>query len=341
MLPRGLLLVAIQHACSEILNLKFKQTLISISSNQSMLKKIKQLAGVIRRIFQIERRLEEIKINQGRILAAIQKANGQVPLWKHEFKIFSQWGEDGIIQYLVSHLDIRHCSFIEFGVEDFNESNCRFLMMKDQWHGFVIDGSSANIAKLRSSYYYWQHRLTGKAAFITRENIVSLLEESHFPKDLGILSVDIDGVDYHVLEALHAWRPAIIVVEYNDVFGWRRPVSVPYDPLFVRRQKHPSNQYWGANLPAFQHLANGRGYALVGTNSVGSNAFFVRRDLLNQAVCEVGIEACVREASFRDSRGPAGELTFLGGADRAKVIASMPLIDVSTGATLVVGDLDG
>ena len=92
-----------------------------------MLKKIKQIAGFLPRIFQIERRLEEIKINQGRIFTAPQKTSGPVPLWKHEFNVFSQWGEDGIIQCLVSHLDIRHCNFIEFGVEDFNKSNCRFL----------------------------------------------------------------------------------------------------------------------------------------------------------------------------------------------------------------------
>lgn len=306
-----------------------------------MFNKFKRLLDVIPRLLQFDRRIEEVKINQGRILTAMQRPDKHAPLWRHEFKVFSQWGEDGIIQFLVNHLDIRQRTFIEFGVEDFNESNCRFLMMKDQWHGFVIDGSSANMAQLRSSYYYWQNHLTGKAAFITRENIAALLEESGFQKDLGILSVDIDGVDYHVLEALQDWRPSILIVEYNDAFGWHRPVTVPYDPSFVRRQKHPSNQYWGANLPAFLHLAEARDYALVGINSVGSNAFFVRRDLLNDAVREVGLESCVREASFRDSRSPDGKLTFLAGADRARSMASMPLIDVSTGATLLVSELHG
>lgn len=306
-----------------------------------MFNKFYRLVDVIPRLLQLDRRLEEVKINQGRILTEMQRPEEEAPLWRYEFKVFSQWGEDGIIQFLVNHLDVRHRTFIEFGVEDFNESNCRFLMMKDQWHGFVIDGSNANMARLRSSYYYWQHRLTGKAAFITRENIAALLEESGFEKDPGILSVDIDGVDYHVLEALPDWHPSIIIVEYNDAFGWHRPVTVPYDPSFVRRQKHSSNQYWGANLPAFLHLLNGRNYALVGTNSVGSNAFFVRRDLLNNEVREVSLTSCVREASFRDSRGPDGRLTFLAGPDRARAMASMPLIDVATGANLLVSELDG
>jgi hypothetical protein len=306
-----------------------------------MLKKFQQLTRIIPRLLQTDRRLDEIKLNQGHILTGMQIPDGKIPLWKREFKVFSQWGEDGIIQYLVNNLDITRRTFIEFGVEDFNESNCRFLMVKDQWHGFVIDGSTANIAQLRDSYYYWKHRLNSKAAFITRENISQLLDESGFEKDLGLLSVDIDGVDYHVLEALHDWKPAILIVEYNDAFGWRRPVSVPYDPAFTRRQKHYSNQYWGANLPAFHYLASKRGYALVGTNRVGSNAFFVRRELLNDAVREVELLTCVREATFRDSRDEAGRLTFLTGTARARAMSTMTVKDVSSGETLNVSDLDG
>jgi hypothetical protein len=305
-----------------------------------MIKQLKHLPHIIRQFLQAGRRLEELKLNQGRILTGLQTPDGSIPLWKREFKIFSQWGEDGIIQYLVNNLDITRRTFIEFGVEDFSESNCRFLMMKDQWHGFVIDGSPDNISQLRSSYFYWQNRLNSKSAFITRENISQLLNESGFEKDLGILSVDIDGVDYHVLEALHDWRPAILIVEYNDAFGWQRPISVPYDPAFVRRQKHYSNQYWGANLPAFCYLAGKRGYALVGTNSVGSNAFFVRRELLNDAVCEVELMSCQREATFRDSRDEAGRLSFLAGAARANAMSVMPVIDVSSGKTLNVSELD-
>jgi len=285
--------------------------------------------------------LDAVRLAIGSMEARTVRAASFQTIRDAEFKVFSQWGEDGIIQFLVNNLDIRKRTFIEFGVEDFSESNCRFLMMKDQWQGFVIDGSSANMARLRGSYYYWQHRLTGRAAFITRENIASLLEESGFEKDPGILSVDIDGVDYHVLEALQEWHPSIIIVEYNDAFGWHRPVTVPYDPSFVRRQKHPSDQYWGANLPAFLHLLGGRDYALAGINSVGSNAFFVRRDRLNNAVREVSLLSCVRDASFRDSRGPNGELTFLAGLDRAKAMATMPLVDVSNGANLLVSDIDG
>ena len=304
-----------------------------------MFTKLNRLAEALPRLLQLDRRIDEIKINQGRMLTQMQRPDAAGPLWQYEFKVFSQWGEDGIIQFLVNHLDIAHRTFIEFGVEDFSESNCRFLLMKDYWHGFVIDGSEKNMARLRASYFYWQHQLSCKASFITRENVAALLDESGFDKELGILSVDIDGVDYHVLEALGQWRPAILVVEYNDAFGTQRPVTVPYDPAFVRRQKHVSNQYWGANLPAFCHLADQRNYALVGINGVASNAFFVRRDLLNEHVREASLVSCSRQASFRDSRGANGGLTFLSGSSRAYAMADMPVVDVVTGQTLTVGAL--
>jgi hypothetical protein len=304
-----------------------------------LIKSIRKLFNVINCLIKSDRQFEEIKINQGLILSQLNSAKQSKRLADYEFKVFSQWGEDGIIQFLVSNLEIRNQTFIEFGVEDFFESNCRFLMMKNNWAGFVIDGSSKNIERLKSSYFYWKYNLQSKTSFITSENINSILDESGFEKDLGILSVDIDGVDYYVLNELERWMPSILIVEYNGIFGFSRPVSVPYDASFYRGNKHYSNLYYGANLPAFLHLANRKGYALVGINSVGSNAFFVRRDLLNDKVCEVTLEESYKNSSFRESRDVKGALTYLSGNARRQPIADLPLMDVITGETLRVRDL--
>ena len=300
---------------------------------------LRKIVDSMARLARLDRQVDDIKINQGRILAGLNRDRRHERLSDYEFKVFSQWGEDGIIQHLIAHLDIPNRTFIEFGIEDFSESNCRFLMMKDHWQGYVIDGSEANIGRLRSSYYYWRYPLTAQAAFITRDNIDALLDKSGFGPQPGLLSIDLDGVDWHVLEALRHWQPSILVVEYNDVFGFERAVSVPYAPTFVRADAHFSNLYWGASLPAFAYLANEMGMALVGINGAGSNAFFVRRELLNERVAEVTMEACRRPASFSDSRDAAGGLTFVRGAARRAVIADMPLVDVVSGAALRVGDL--
>lgn len=291
------------------------------------------------RLARLDRQVDDIKINQGRILAGLNYDRRHNRLSDYEFKVFSQWGEDGIIQHLITHLDIASRTFIEFGIEDFSESNCRFLMMKDRWHGYVIDRSEVNINRLRSSYYFWRYPLAAHAAFVSRENVDALLHQSGFGMAPGLLSVDLDGVDWHVLDALRHWRPSILVVEYNEVFGFDRAVSVPYKPAFARTSAHFSNLYWGASLSAFAHLANGMGMALVGVNGAGSNAFFVRRELLNERVTETTVEACRSPASFADSRDAAGQFTFMRGAARRAAIANMPLVDVVSGATLRVGDL--
>ncbi len=287
----------------------------------------------------LERSLDDIKINQGRLLAAANATRPAGCLADHEFRVFSQWGEDGILQFLTGELDIANRCFIEFGVEDFSESNCRFLLMKDRWRGFVIDGSEGNMERLRAAYYYWQYPLECVASFVTRENVAALLARSGFGDEPGILSVDIDGVDYHVLEALGHLRPGILIVEYNAVFGASRAVTVPYDPNFVRSRAHHSNVYYGASLAAFAHLAASRGYALVGVNGAGSNAFFVRRELLRGRVCETSLAECYRDSTFRESRDETGRLTFASGAARRIPIAHLPLVDVVTGERLTVGDL--
>lgn len=299
----------------------------------------RRLREALPRLANADRRLDEIKINQGRILGELHRAKDSLRLGDYEFKVFSQWGEDGILQHLTTRLEIPNRSFIEFGVEDFFESNCRFLMMKDLWRGFVIDGSAANIARLRRSYFYWMYPLESASSFITRENVAALMEQSGFGPDVGILSIDVDGVDYHLIEALGHMRAAIVIVEYNGLFGHERSVTVPYDPRFQRTKAHASNLYLGASLPAFVRLLDGRGYGLVGVNSMGSNAFFVRRELLNERVREIAVADCPPGPVFREARDEQGQLTLRSAHASRDRIAKLPLVDLETGRTISVADL--
>ena len=298
-----------------------------------------RLRQIFFKYFHLDRKFDEIKINQALILLNLCHDRHSNLLADYEFKVFSQWGEDGIIQHLIKNVEIRNCTFIEFGVEDFSESNCRFLLMNNLWEGFVIDGSVHNIQRLRSSYYYWKYPVQSKASFITCENVCELLDESGFDKDLGILSVDVDGIDYHLLVALSAWRPRIIIVEYNAVFGATRSVSVPYDAGFVRSKSHFSNLYYGASLTAFTNLLDERGYCLVGVNAVGSNAFFVRRDLINENVPEVTVNASFKHSSFREARDKQGRLQFRSALASRAEIDAMPLIDTISGEMIKVAEL--
>jgi hypothetical protein len=284
----------------------------------------------------IDEKLDDIKINQGLILSLMQREQRSKNLQDYEFKVFSQWGEDGIIQHLTKTLEIKNKTFIEFGVEAFFEANCRFLMMKDNWSGFVIDGSSKNIERLRTSYFYWRYDINAIDAFITKENVNELLLRSAFDEDVGILSIDIDGNDYHVLEAISTFRPRILICEYNAVFGGARKISIPYDPAFDRRDKHFSNLYWGASLSALTHLAGQKGYSLVGTNSACCNAFYVRNDLLTERVEVLSVPDTFIPSKIRDSRNLDGALTCVGGSDRLKLIQGLPVVNVETSESEVL-----
>jgi hypothetical protein len=203
--------------------------------------------------------------------------------------------------------------------------------MKDNWSGYVIDASASNIAILKNSYFYWKHYIDAVDAFITKDNINDLLAKSGFDEDLGILSIDIDGNDYFILEAINTVRPRILICEYNAVFGARK-ISVPYEPDFSRTRKHYSNLYWGASLSAMTLLANRKGYSLVGTNSSGCNAFFVRDDLLNEKVKVLTAEQAFLPSKIRQSRDKQGNLSCLAGDDRLNAIRGLCVVNVETEA---------
>jgi hypothetical protein len=273
-----------------------------------------------------------MRIAQGRILVELNRTKVSPRLREYEFKVFSQWGEDGIIQRLITTVPIANTTFIEFGVEDFSESNCRFLMINDHWRGFVLDRSQRGIAKLHSAEWLWKYDLRAKCAIVTRDNLNELLRASGFDRDLGILSIDVDGIDYWLLEALDAFAPRILIMEYNSLFGEARKISVPYDASFSRREKHYSALYFGASLPALAHLADKKGYSLVGTESTGTNAFFVRTDLLGTDVKALSIGEAFVESRVRQSRDREGRLDYRAADARFAAIKGLPVVNVETGA---------
>jgi hypothetical protein len=256
-----------------------------------------------------------------------------------EFSAFSQWGEDGIIDWLIERLPGVSPTFVEFGVEDYRESNTRYLLIRRNWRGLVMDSSAAHVGAIRRDGLYWRHDLTAVASFIDRDNIDGLIRDAGFAGELGLLSIDIDGNDVWVWEALECVRPLIVACEYNAVFGDLRRISVPYHPDFDRTRAHHSNLYFGASLPALVAVGEGKGYRFVGTSSSGANAFFVREDRAAEVV------ACIEEvrgfpSRFRESRSPDGSLTFQSAEDRLRSIRDCEVFDWVAGATVPLRSFD-
>lgn len=196
-----------------------------------------------------------------------------------------------------------------------------------------MDGSAEKMRELRQSGYYWKYDLQNKSAFVTRENVNDLLLESGFDEDLGILSVDIDGNDYHVLKAVKVYDPRIVICEFNPVFGNDREVTVPYDPGFVRTGKHHSNLYYGASIAALKSLLAGKGYTLVGTGLFGANAYFVKSALLTPLLQKHAETPLSYALNWRESRDRQGRLTHLRGEARLAAIKGMEVENTKTGQT--------
>ena len=275
---------------------------------------------------------ESIKLMLGRLLTAgITGIDAPKNLHELEFKVFSQCGDDGIIQWLVNKVNFPSKTFIEFGVEDYTEANTRFLLMNNNWSGLIIDGSATNIEQVKSRDYYWRHQLTAISAFVDRDNINGLISNAGLKGEVGILHIDIDGNDYWIWESISVVDPVLVIVEYNSVFGGERSISVPYDAGFVRNEKHYSNLYFGASLKAFTWLAKKKGYTLLGSNSAGNNAYFLRDDHMREGIPSVTPEDGYVCSRFRESRNPDGALTFLAGEERLRLIAGLPVCNVETG----------
>ncbi|MBN4076894.1 hypothetical protein JYT48_01300 [Mariprofundus ferrooxydans] len=258
----------------------------------------------------------------------------------YEFQVYSQWGEDGLIQYLIRQVEIENPVFIEFGVEAYAESNTRFLLMNNNWSGLVIDGSEKNIASIKQDPIYWRYNLKAECAFIDQGNINDIIEKNGIAGDIGLLSVDIDGNDYWVWDAIDSISPRIVICEYNSIYGFEAQVTVPYDPHFYRTRAHFSNLYWGASIGALTSLAGSKGYALVGSNSAGNNLFFVRHDVMGR-LKEITPQEAHTVSQFRESRDEGGNLTLLPFEARISVIKEMPLVNLADHKQYLIKELYG
>ena len=279
----------------------------------------------------ISNQLEELKILNSKGIIEINKKKNSSNIHDYEFKVFSQWGDDGSIQFLTDHLTIKNKTFIEFGVQDYSESNTRFLLMNNNWSGFIMDGSKENIEKIKSFPWFWKHDLNAEAHFINLDNINQLLSKSKY-NDLGILHIDIDGVDYWIWQKINIehLRPSIVIIEYNSTFGKDKELTVPYDASFVRSKKHYSNLYYGASLKALINLSIKKGYIFIGCNSNGNNAYFIRKELQTSLIKEVNIEEGFVDSKFREGRNEKGELTYLMGEEKINQLKGMPIINLET-----------
>ncbi len=245
---------------------------------------------------------EETRLSPEQIDGAVAEGLGRAAglpyldgLAVSEFRVSSQNGEDGLLARVFAEVGTKHRTFVEFGIDDGRQCNCACLAIHKGWTGLMLDMDAAGVRRAREHFRFAAGgpSVRVEEAFLTAENIDDSIRRGGVRGEIDLLSIDVDGNDYWLWEAVQVVDPRVVIIEYNASFGMRS-LTVPYDPNFRRWRKHVSGWYHGASLHALENLGKHLGYDLVATESAGVNAVFLRQD-----VPKGGLRTMTSEEAYR------------------------------------------
>lgn len=291
--------------------------------------------GLLLSLRTAEQDLERLRVTAG--YAAIHASRARYDrardLGDVEVSVFSARGEDGILDFLLDRLTIRHPRCLELGVGDYSEANTRFLVETRGASVLLVDANERLQERLRLHRIGWRGNVAARTAFVTRENVRDLLAYDEIGGPPEVVSIDLDGMDYWILEQVPLEGCSVVVCEYNALLG-DDPVAVPYDPAFERFASHPSGHYYGASLSAMAHQLRSRGFSLVGVTTACVNAFFVRHDLLDRLpfpAPEPAEWSGMTRRLLRDTRTATGGMVSLPPDRQRALLTGLAIVDVTTG----------
>lgn len=249
-----------------------------------------------------------------------------------DYKVYSQNGEDGIIDYLISQLNIQKPKFIEIGVGDYTEANTRFLFERTSCEGLIVDIINNFETEVKKNLSIWKGNLKIVEKKIEPQNLISTLKDKNFYEKIDLFSLDIDGYDYWVLKELPKNFSKIIVAEFNPYFGSELQITVPYKKDFNRSNYHPSNLCFGASLKAIIKLLADKNFKFIGTNLFRNNAFFINEDYKDKLYIEIPSDDNLKlhtDAKFRESRDSKNRLNFIDPDKILSEIKDCEVVDLS------------
>lgn len=238
---------------------------------------VDDIAGNVNRTHQICIRSE---IDRLRESVRYKKPTSLIPFGG---KIYSQNDEDGIIREIFNRIGTTNKVFVEFGIGNGLENNTLALLF-DDWTGLWIDASRDSIHAIRTHFseIIRNGKLTAVESFITKANINGLISPYISYDEIDLLSIDIDGNDYHVLKAIACISPRVIVIEYNAKFAPPTMFCMGYAEAHVWK----GDDCFGASLKFLEANLEQIGYCLVCCNLSGANAFFIRKELVGNRFLE-------------------------------------------------------
>jgi len=220
---------------------------------------------------------------------------GRFQLSDTGFRVYSQFEEDGILLYVFAAIGVEHKTFIDIGSGDGINSNCANFAVNFGWRGLFVDGNPVNIK--RGKAYYTRNPDTALypptfvQAFIQAENINQLIHDNGFAGGVDLMSIDIDGNDYWIWDALTIVEPRVVIIETHTEFGMNS-IVVPYDKDYRYPGRHPD--YHGASPVAMEKLARRKGYRLVGANHYGFNTIYIKNGIGEDILPPVSVESILQ-----------------------------------------------
>lgn len=223
------------------------------------------------------------------------------------FKVFSQSDEDGRLLYIFSKIGTKNRKCVEIACGNGKECISANLIVNHGWEGLLVDGSEGNIAEAEQFYeqcpstYVWPPIV--RQAFVTRGNVNELICSNGFEGEIDLLTIDIDGMDYWIWQAIKVVNPRVVVIECIPWLDDMRACTIPYRDDFnayAYTTTYGAPDYAGATPAALVKLAKTKGYRLVGFNSYKINMFFIRDDLHHEALPAIDYIPHLKNAWVRD-----------------------------------------
>ena len=247
-----------------------------------------------------------------------------------ECKVFSQHGEDGIINYLLVKMGIIRPNFKEIGVGDYTEANTRFLYDRFYPKGIIIDCEENLKKKVMINTNFWKGNLLPIEKNIDTKNINGVIAKNcDFNVDL--FSIDIDGIDYWIIDKLDLSNIKIFIAEYNPIYGAEMEVTVPNLENFNRKHYHYSNLCYGMSLMALNNIMIKKSFYFIGTNSTRNNAFFISEKFKqSEYFPNIKIKNLdyYTDFNYRESRDDKNKLNYISGNKRIGEIRDCQIIDL-------------
>lgn len=278
------------------------------SKFRSLLKRLLSDFPDREQIAQLNQEISNTQVSQRILFLHYQQLrNLKCPLPKLEdtgFRVYSQNDEDGLLLYIFSLIGAVNKACVEIGFGSPYGANTTNLICNWGWTGLLVEGNERIVEQSRRFFEShkdtWVYPPKLVHAWVTAENVNGLIQENDITGEIDLFSLDIDGMDYWVWKSLGVIQPRVVVVEYQDIWGPEKSVTVPYKPDFV----HPegSFDYCGASLPAFVKLGREKGYRLVGCNRYGFNAFFVRNGIGEDALPEIKPDHCFKHPKAKEGQ---------------------------------------